>query len=67
MDMNRVYHNPRVPAASRAAVQEGKYLVPGVRVLFFFASGYLSIPFRRQSMAILKEGDRWQMWKFIRI
>ena len=60
--MNRVCHKPRVPA-----VQEGKGNVRGVRVHHFFASGYLSIPFRLQSMATLKEGDQLQMWEFIRI
>ena len=39
--------------------------VPGVRANFFFASGFLSISFRLQSMATLKEGDHWQMWEFI--
>ena len=31
-----------------------------------FAFGYLTIPFCLQSMAILKEGDHWQMWEFIK-
>ena len=65
-EMNSFSQNPRVPA-----VQEGQRnairSVPGVRVHCFFASGYLSIPFRLQSMAPLKEGDQWQMWEFIPI
>ena len=61
-DMNRDTQNPRVPA-----VQDGKRGVYGVRVHYFFASGCLSIPFRLQSMAALKEGDQWQMWEFIPI
>ena len=57
------YHpNPRVPA-----VQNGKGGVYGVRVHFFLAFGYLSIPFRLQSVDELKEGDQWQMWEFIRV
>ena len=44
-EMNSFSQNPRVPA-----VQEGERnatrSVPGVRVHCFFASGYLSIPFR---------------------
>ena len=62
-DMNRVSQNPQVPAAQRGADGQS----PGVRVLFFFASGCLSNPFRLQVMATLKEGDPWQMWEFIRI
>ena len=61
--MNHFSQNPRVPAA-----QQGMPFAnfnPGVRVLFFFASGCLSIPFRLQLMATLKEGDQWQMWEFI--
>ena len=60
--MNCVHHNPLV-----AAAQEGDYDCPGVRVHYFFASGYLSIPFRLQSMATLEEGDQLQMWEFIPI
>ena len=33
----------------------------------FLISGFLSIPFRLQGMATLKEGNQWQMWEFIRI
>ena len=60
--MNRYSQNPRVPAA-----QKGQTSDPRVRVHFFFVSGPLSIPFRRQSMASLKRGDQWEMWEFIRI
>jgi hypothetical protein len=59
-DLNRASQNPRVPA-----LQEGKEL--GVRVHDFFTSGCLLILFRLQSMATLKEGDKWQMWEFIRV
>ena len=61
-DMNRDPRNPRVPA-----VLDSKRNYWEVRVHYFFASGYLSIPFRLQSMAALKEGDQWQMWEFIPI
>ena len=61
-DIHRVSQNPRVPAAQRVTTN-----VLAVRVLFFFASGCLSIPFGLQSMATLEEGDQWQMWEFIRI
>ena len=61
--MNRSSRNPRVPAA-----QQDMGNAPGVRVhYFFFASGCLSILFCLQLMATLKEGDRWQMWEFIRM
>ena len=61
-DINRVYVNPRVPAArSQLFVRN----VIGVRVHLLFASGCLSIPFCLQSMATLKEGDQLQMWEFI--
>ena len=52
-DINRASKNPQVPT--------------GVRVLFFFASGCLSIPFGVQflRMATLKEGNERQMWEFI--
>ena len=60
-DLNPVSQNPRVPAAMHPNSAFG------VRVHFFFASGCLSIPFRPQSMATLKEGNQWQMWEFIRI
>ena len=33
----------------------------------FLTSDCLSIPFRLQSMATLKEGDQFQMWEFIRV
>ena len=59
--MNRDSQNPRVPAAQITP----KYDPYGVRVHFFFASGYLSIPFRLQEMAVLNEGDEMQMWEFI--
>ena len=62
--MNRIPQNPRVPTAQPS--RHDNETVPGVRPLFF-ASGCLSIPFRLQSMATLKEGDQWQMWEFIRI
>ena len=66
--MNPFSQNPQVPVS---AAQKGKFfnsnvLNPGV-CPFFFTSGYLSIPFRLQSMATLKEGDQRQMWEFIRI
>lgn len=60
--MDRVYRNPRVPAAQREKIGGN---ARGVRVYPFFASGCLSILFRLQSMAPLKEGDNWQMWEFI--
>ena len=70
-DINRESKKPPVPSAQphqRDARERNnpEPTVPGVRVLFFFASGCLSIPFGLQSMATLKEGDQWQMWEFIR-
>jgi hypothetical protein len=64
--MNPLSKNPRVPAAQPAVVDN--WSVPGVRVHYYFLLlVFLSIPFRLQSMAPLKEGDQWQMWEFIRI
>ena len=63
-DIDRASKNPQVPTAQSS--KDSEYF--GVRVLFFFASGCLSIPFGHQKvkMATLKEGDQWQMWEFIR-
>ena len=61
--MNRVSENPRVPMVEQREANLGG---PGVCPLFFI-SGFLSISFRLQGMATLKEGDQWQMWEFIRI
>ena len=60
-DMNRFSQNLQVPAAKDGNAYG---IVSGVRVHFFFDFDYLSIPFRLQSMATLKEGDQWQMWEF---
>ena len=53
--------NPRVVTVQDS---KGNHIL-GVRVHYFFTSGYLTISFRLQSMATLKEGDHWQMWEFI--
>ena len=63
-DINRVSQNPLVPALLQKPNRRND---PGVRVDFFFASGCLSITFRLQTMATLKEGDQRQMWEFIRV
>ena len=52
-------------STSACGVAERKHLQSRGACCFFFASGCLSIIFRLQSMAILKEGDHWQMWEFI--
>ena len=65
-DVNRSSQNPRVPAAQSSVTG----CIPGVRVHYIFASGCLfklQIPFRLQLMATLNEGDKRQMWEFIRV
>jgi hypothetical protein len=61
--MNRVSQKPRVPAVKSGYDDLN---VTGVRVHYILLLA-LSIPFRLQSMANLKEGHKWQMWEFIRL
>ena len=63
-DMDHFSPNPRVPAAQQGM---NSSCDPGVRIHYFSTPCCLSIPFRLQLMATLKEGDQWQMWEFIRI
>ena len=60
-NMDRVSQNPRVPAAH----PDRHYTAPGVRVHYFLLLVVCQFSF--QLMATLKEGDKWQMWEFIRI
>ena len=65
-DINRASKNPRVPVPFCSGLNYSDR--DGVRVLFFFASGCLSIPSGLQglAMATMKEGNQSQMWEFIR-
>ena len=65
-DKNHDCQNPRAPVTSKGNLKDF-FDFPGVRVHFFFAVFYFSIPFRLQSMATLKESDFKQMWEFIHI
>ena len=59
-------HESRLPE-STSAYGTTRESFRGAGLVFFFASGCLTIPFRLQVMATLKGGDQWQMWEFIRI
>ena len=61
-DILRVSKNPQVPA-----VQRVDYLGYGVRVHSIIRLAFCQFSLRHQTMATLKEGDRLQMWEFIRI
>ena len=66
--MNRYSQNPRVPAAQHTPPNVAPCPgIPGVRVHYFLLVAIRQFPFRLQLMTTLKEGDRWQMWEFIRV